>query len=625
MNTRSSSILIVLIIASILFSCKPEEVIPPPPPIPENAEAPSWAADAVWYQIFVERFRNGDPNNDPDSTSVKGSLLEKYPKDWTITPWTQDWYKQEDWAVNSGFDFYTTVQMRRYGGDLQGVLDKINYLDSLGVNAIYFNPINDAPSLHKYDARNYRHVDVNFGPDPEGDRKIIAAETPNDPFTWQMTTADSLFNVVLDSMHAKGMRVILDFSWNHTGSEFWAFSDVRSKGEKSTYKSWYMIDTYDDPNTDVDEFKYKSWYNAPTLPEISRKPDSTRIHGYGYEGTVAQGPKTHIYNVTRKFMDLDGDGDTSDGVDGIRLDVASEMPKGFWRNYRKYVRSINPDFYLIGENWWTSYPDTMMDPSPWVEGDMFDAVMHYQWYQPVRDWILNRDKDVEELQSDLTEINIAYRPQTSVSMMNVAATHDTPRLLTSLANNNQYKYKVKPSENEDYKTGKPGDDVEELLSLFLVHQFTWVGAPHIWMGDEMGMWGADDPDNRKPLIWPDFDFEVEESPAFVSEKYLDSVKFNERIFNTYVALTKLRNDQEALRHADFKFIDLGNNVLAYTRGSGTNRVLVIINKQNRYYTPQLETASVLYSSKALKDGKMPPMSAIVWHYPESLEEEQSTE
>ncbi len=154
---------------------------------------PAWAKDVVWYQIFVERFRNGDPSNDPTLHDMESSWPPTKPEGWQPTPWTHDWYRQEDWAGATGEDFYYTAQLRRYGGDLQGVLDRLDYLRDLGVTALYFNPINDAPSLHKYDARTYRHIDRNFGPDPQGDEALIAAEDPTDPATWQWTAADSLF------------------------------------------------------------------------------------------------------------------------------------------------------------------------------------------------------------------------------------------------------------------------------------------------------------------------------------------------------------------------------------------------------------------------------------------------
>ncbi|MEO1450057.1 MAG: alpha-amylase family glycosyl hydrolase, partial [Bacteroidota bacterium] len=157
--------------------------------------APDWAKDVVWYQIFVERFRNGDPANDPKPADLAGAYPGFVPDDWTITPWGHDWYKADSWfkhlegrkdaGGNPIQSFAQKAQLRRYGGDLQGVLDQLDYLDSLGITAVYFNPLNDAPSLHKYDPAHWRHIDHNFGPTPQQDLNTMAAETPNDPATCQ--------------------------------------------------------------------------------------------------------------------------------------------------------------------------------------------------------------------------------------------------------------------------------------------------------------------------------------------------------------------------------------------------------------------------------------------------------
>ena len=134
---------------------------------------PKWSENQIWYQIFVERFYNGDPDNDPTPESIVGAWPYKVPEDWSVTPWTHDWYSMESWSEKSGNDFYHNSQLRRYGGDLQGVIDKLDYLQKLGVTAIYFNPLNHAPSLHKFDASTFHQIDVNFGPDPLKDLQIM--------------------------------------------------------------------------------------------------------------------------------------------------------------------------------------------------------------------------------------------------------------------------------------------------------------------------------------------------------------------------------------------------------------------------------------------------------------------
>ncbi|HKJ02014.1 MAG TPA: alpha-amylase family glycosyl hydrolase, partial [Longimicrobiales bacterium] len=230
---------------------------------PEMA-VPRWAQEAVWYQVFVERFRNGDPDNDPTLHDMEGAWPHLRPEGWAPTPWGHDWYALEPWAAATGAGFYTTVQLRRYGGDLQGVLDRLDDLQDLGVTALYLNPINDAPSLHKYDARNYRHVDRNFGPDPRRDEELMAGEDPVDPSTWVLTSADSLFLALVDEVHRRGMRIIIDYSWNHTGTTFWAWRDVLERQAASPYADWYEIEAFDDPTTpDTSEFSYRGWAGVP--------------------------------------------------------------------------------------------------------------------------------------------------------------------------------------------------------------------------------------------------------------------------------------------------------------------------------------------------------------------------
>jgi hypothetical protein len=157
-----------------------------------NAQAfdqpPEWSKKAIWYQIFVERFYNGDSKNDPTPQTVNSPFLKEFvPKDWSITPWTSNWYQKDSWAEKAGMNISADLQNRKYGGEnIQGVINKLPYLQKLGITALFLNPINDAPSMHKYDARNYHHIDVNFGPDPVGDQQIIASENPGDLYNLEM-------------------------------------------------------------------------------------------------------------------------------------------------------------------------------------------------------------------------------------------------------------------------------------------------------------------------------------------------------------------------------------------------------------------------------------------------------
>lgn len=472
-------------------------------PLLADWPAPDWARDAIWYQVFVERFDNGDSSNDPTQESAHLAWPHEKAPAWSVTSWDHDWYKPDPWVRPEDGDFYTWVHHRRYGGDLQGLINRLDHLESLGITAIYLNPVNDAPSLHKYDARNWRHVDVNFGPDPEGDRQMIAAEDPADPASWQWTSADRLFLELVAKVHARGMRIILDYSWNHTGLAFWAFQDIREHQERSRYKDWFVIHSFDDPATEEDEFDYEGWAGIRELPAVTQINQPDGVRGGLNDGTLHPEVRDHVFAVTQRWLDPDGDGNPEDGIDGYRLDVAEQVPVGFWREYRRFVKAINPQALLVGEIWWEHWPLEMMDPKPWLE--VFDSVMHYQWYMPVRSFMAETPPwyTPAGLTAELDSMQSRLPEDRRLALMNLVASHDSPRFATSIANRGRYKFHVSPRENSSCHLSPPTRDDLAVMAMIRVQQFTWPGAPHIWNGDEFGMWGADDPDNRKPVLWPE--------------------------------------------------------------------------------------------------------------------------
>ncbi len=342
----------------------------------QNSSVPDWAKDAVWYQIFPERFSNGDKSNDPKPIDIVEGWPYEVSEDWQIHPWTSDWYKIQPWENNS-HDFYWNAGVRRYGGDLQGVINKLDYLENLGITAIYFNPVFESPSLHKYDASYYHHVDNNFGPNPERDRAIWASENHGNPSTWKWTTADSLFIHLIKEAHSRNIKVIIDGVFNHVGNSFWAFKDVLKNQEKSPYKDWFIITSFDNPHTNINEFKYEGWYGVKDLPEIKENDDG-----------LVPDAANHIHDVIKRWMDPNHDGDPSDGIDGWRLDVAEMVKHKFWIKFRKWVKEINPDAYITGEIWWQDWShNKMMNAAPWLHGDQFDAVMTYRFTRAVKNLV----------------------------------------------------------------------------------------------------------------------------------------------------------------------------------------------------------------------------------------------
>lgn len=569
-------------------------------------EPPIWAKSAIWYQVFVERFNNGDKSNDPKPENMDVPFMKiKTPAGWSVTPWTHDWYSQEEWAVKSGKSFNDAVQYRRYGGDLQGVLDKLDYLKELGVTALFMNPLNDAPSLHKYDARNYHHIDVNFGPDPVGDNKLIAAEKPSDPTTWKWTSADKLFLKLVAEAHKRGMKIIMDYSWNHTGTSFWAFEDLVKYQEKSVCKDWYNVTSFDNPATAENEFKYEGWLGNKYLPEVKKVDITTeRKIGHAYEGNMNDGAKQHIFAVTKRW--LAPDGDATKGIDGFRLDVADHIGLGFWRDFRKVVRSVQPEAYLIGEIWWEQWPDQLMNPVPFTSGDVFDAVMFYQSYRPARYFFAKTDMEINAAQlKDSLEFQWnRLLPANRYAMMNTSSTHDSPRLLSDFYNPNKYKYQASPNDNKEYKTGKPKAESYVRLRLYLIHMFTSIGAPQIYNGEEMGMWGADDPNCRKPLMWKEIKFDPETRTNIQpGPKTFDQVSFNQSQFDLYKKLISIRKNNPVLSDGDMTFLAAEGKKLAYKRSDSKDEIIVIFNlepTQQNFKLPSNSTWIDLLTNKKIK-------------------------
>ena len=549
----------------------PEAEVPTMP----AERTPQWAQDAVWYQIFPERFRNGDPSNDPTRQTLQRPTGD-VPSSWTPSRWTRDWYEQADWEQKMG-GFYDGVYDRRYGGDLQGVIDRLPYLDSLGVTALYFNPVFWARSLHKYDGRSYHHIDPHFGPDPAGDKRLIAQENSTDPSTWRTTAADSLFFVLLDRAHARGLRVIIDGVFNHTGRDFFAFKDLAENQSDSRYAEWYDVRSFDDPATpDTSEFEYAGWWGVKSLPEFANNEAGTDLQ---------VGSKQYIMDATARWMDPNGDGNPSDGIDGWRLDVAEEVPVGFWRDWNAHVRDLNPDAYTVSEVW--------EEASGYLEDAGFSATMNYHGFAfPVKGFLIDHAIEPSRFAELLRERRSVHPPRVRGALQNLIGSHDTPRLATMVVNRTDTGYAqperfdydngavVDLRQNPDYKVRAPTAQERRLQRLVVLFQMTYVGAPMVYHGDEAGMWGADDPDDRKPMVWRDRNYDVEDDHPFGHDRPTDPVRFNDELFGTYRGLISLRRNHEALRRGTFEVVqaDDERDLLTYARTHETDTLLVTLNR-----------------------------------------------
>jgi len=541
----------------------------------ERPPPPEWAQDAVWYQIFPERFANGDPSNDPTRSSLNHP--EDAPASWKVMDWTASWYDRAAWEREASPGFYSTVLQRRYGGDLQGVIDRLDYLEKLGVNAIYFNPVFYADSLHKYDGNTFHHIDPHFGPDPEGDLAQIAREDAR-PSTWEWTAADRLFLRLIEEAHRRGIRVIIDGVWNHTGRDCFAFQDLLENQRKSRYARWYRVTSFDDPRTARDEFDYRGWHGHKSLPEFADAPAGDNL---------ASGPRRYVFHCTRRWMDPNGDGDPSDGVDGWRLDVAQEVPAGFWREWHALVRDINPEAFTVAEIWG--------EAADFLRRGRFDASMNYAGFAiPLKGWLIDGTIGASEFASRLAGPRESFAPGRARALQNLVASHDTQRVASAIANRapsldaydsaDWFDYdasrRVHAGTAENYDIRAPGERGRRIWKMVAFFQAAYVGAPMIYYGAEAGMWGGDDPDDRMPMWWPEKDFEpLRHRPSGAKLDPPEPVGFDRAMFATYREAMRLRREHPALRRGSFEAIPAGGeSVFAFAREHAGERLVAVFNR-----------------------------------------------
>ncbi|MCB9019519.1 MAG: glycoside hydrolase family 13 protein [Chitinophagales bacterium] len=559
---------------------------------------PEWAKSAIWYQIFPERFRNGDTSNDPTLQDIMGCWPHDSITPWQLSSWTSDWYEKQPWEQEAPYDMGGIITRRRYGGDIQGMLDELAYIKSLGVNAIYLNPVFWAPSLHKYDAIMYHHIDPHFGPDPEGDKAIIATEDPLDPRTWKWTSADRLMLEFIQACHQRHIRVIFDGVFNHMGIRSFAFQDVLKNQQNSPYKDWFTIYSWD---TDTSAFSYQGWFGVPDLPEIREDE-----HG------IVNGPKSYIYNCTSRWMMPNGN--VANGIDGWRLDVAFCVDHAFWKDWRMLVKAINPDAYLTAE-----VVDKIEVVSPYLEGDEFDAVMNYGFGVVASEFFINRDRQISVTEFDkrLTELRNAFPADITYVQQNLFDSHDTQRFTSYIVNHDvayfrdwgDYFNKTRAN-NPAYDERKPTKEEYRIQKLMALFQFTYVGAPMVYYGDEVGMWGANDPDCRKPMVWDDLTYDDEVYNADGSTRKPDQVLPNMEMHDWYVSIARLRGAYKVFSLGSFETLltDDENGVYVYRRRlEGEPDAVVILNNSEQDQKSDI--------SQWLKGTVYNPMKKVEQYFP----------
>ncbi|GMB08868.1 alpha-glycosidase [Thermolongibacillus altinsuensis] len=391
-------------------------------------KAPEWVKDTVWYQIFPERFANGNEKLNPKGTLPWGSA------DPTPTSF--------------------------FGGDFEGIIQHLDYLVELGINGIYFTPIFKAPSNHKYDTIDYFEIDPQFG-----DKQT--------------------FKRLVDLCHEKGIRVMLDAVFNHSGYYFAPFQDVLKNGEKSKYKDWFHIREF------------------PLQP----KP----IPNYDTFAFVGEMPKLNTENpeVKKYLLDVATYWIREFDIDGWRLDVANEVDHQFWREFRQAVKAIKPDVYILGEIW--------HDSMPWLRGDQFDAVMNYPFTNGALRYFAKGEVKASQFANIITNVLHSYPNNVNEVAFNLLGSHDTPRILT-ICNGNKEKVK-----------------------LMFTFQLSFTGTPCIYYGDEIGMTGGQDPGCRKCMIW---DEDKQDRDLFAHVQKLISLRKTYKAFGNRGELRFIETNDE---------------------------------------------------------------------------------
>ena len=501
------------------------------------------------YQIFVDRFRNGDPTNDvvSDEYVYIGFPVEKI----------------DNW--NEGLSVLDVD--RFYGGDIKGIWDKLDYLQGLKVEVLYLSPLFVSPSNHKYDCQDYDHIDPHYGvivKDAPGLVKSDAVDN-DEAYKYSVRTADmenlkasdEFFVKFVEEVHKRGMKIILDGVFNHCGSfnkwldrekiyeKHGGYAPGAYSSAESPYKDYFKF-KHTKPEDWPENESYESWWNHNTLPKLN------------YEGSEEL--YRHILEIGKKWVS------PPFNIDGWRLDVAAdlghsqELNHRFWRDFRKVVKEANPEAVILAEHYG--------DVSPWLQGDVWETVMNYDAFMEPLTWFLtglekHSDRydphlfqNSQAFMSSMLDHMTAFQTPSLMAAMNELSNHDHSRFLTRT--NRQ----VGRLASKGAAAANEGLNFGTFRSAAIV-QMTWPGAPTIYYGDEAGVCGWTDPDSRRTYPWGHENQELIE-------------------FHRYLGGIRKRN--KAFRSGSFKPLLAENGVIAYGRFCEDSRGVVIVNStgQNKH-------------------------------------------
>ena len=642
---------------------------------------PNWAKEAVWYNIFPDRFYNGNHYNDPifnefGPEAFKPNILHeqnfveeyKWEKSNNVIShfdrnrWTSDFREQTIWEKLGEREIdYSLKYARMYGGDLQGIKEKIPYMKELGINAVWLNPVFFSYQNHKYGANDFRHISPDFGTiktsgethgveinrnnqygnksyvDVLGNKATTSSELKllevnlkgenrgkngygetEDPATWVWTESDLIMVDLIKEFHKNGIRVIFDGVFNHSSSEHWTFNMVLADGENSKYKDWYKFTDFvqhvpiTDDMSDEQAFEtlianrkrtiYNAWGGFDSLPEFN---------------TFNQEYKEYIFNITRKWM-YGPDGKESenwmedDGIDGWRLDVPNCLEnQNFWNEWREVVKGSKKDSYITAELWGNASGDIN-------GGNKFDTVMNYEWLKTVIGFFINQSREggvryklkAQDFFNELREKRTWYPYQALQASQNLNGSHDTDRLYSRIVNDvvgrNLEEGKqlekgyngIRPDLASNYHPNTTIDwrnspiKPKDILKLISIFQMTYIGAPMLFYGDEVGMWGATDPYCRKPMLWKEFLYDNEKNPSHINQNEVYEQKVDSDLFEWYKKLIRIRLENKTLIYGKFRevFADNERDVIAYERVIEDQLIIVVINNSfNSWENVEFET------------------------------------
>ncbi|MBL8047758.1 MAG: alpha-glucosidase C-terminal domain-containing protein [Chthonomonas sp.] len=415
---------------------------------------PSWVEKTVFYQIFPDRFENGSKANDPKDT--------------------EDWKK--------GVPTYSNW----FGGDAEGIRQRIPYLQGLGVNSIYINPVMLGNSNHRYDPCDFYKIDPPFG------------------------TNDEFINLTRELKKA-GIKTVLDQIFDHVGIKFPQFLDLLKNQEKSKYKDWFFVKSW--PVEVRPNPPYEGWWGTEYMPKVNMNNPEVR---------------EYMFSSIAFWM-------SRAELAGWRMDVANEVPMEFWREFRKYVKKIDKDAYLVGEVWYNA--------APWLGGDQWDASMNYPFRDQAVRFIAQSNISASQFANGLMQVYHFTAPQVARNQLNLLSSHDTERFIHLAGGNRQ------------------------LQMLGATLQMTWVGAPSIYYGEELGMPGGKDPDNRRPMMW-------------------DEAKPSNEIYSHYRKLIALRTRSAVLASGEPVILsaDDAKKSMAYARVLGNEAIVTVLNRSDQPQT-----------------------------------------